>query len=361
MTVAQLRQAAQAALATRTPEGRQMFEKLMDAAREYDARLQKDQELEQMRSHQTEEEKLRRMQINQEAERVKQGWVTIDPFGTLRSAATNFAMKPQAPGQPGVAQSIGEDFLASVPGPLATQVKALAEGRMAFPAGMALKSPYWQNMLQLVSQYDPSFDAVNFNARAATRKDFTSGTAAKSATALNTVIGHLDMLSQAADALKNTSFPAYNSITNWMANNVGDPRVKEFDNTRKAVVDELTRVWRGTGGSEGDIKTWSDTIGAANSPAQLHGVINNLGNLLESRINALNDQYAKGMGTTEQPLQLLSDKSRALLDKLEQRAQGGLSSPKSSAGNAPMYAINPNNPGSRIMSIDGGKTWQPAK
>jgi hypothetical protein len=57
----------------------------------------------------------------------------------------------------------------------AAQVKALAEGRMAFPTGTALKSAYWQDMLQKVAQFDPSFDAVNYNARAGTRKAFTSG------------------------------------------------------------------------------------------------------------------------------------------------------------------------------------------
>lgn len=73
------------------------------------------------------------------------------------------------------AQLNGQPFLDQLPQNDAAQVKALAEGRMAFPTGTALKSAYWQDMLQKVAQYDPSFDAVNYTARAGTRKAFTSG------------------------------------------------------------------------------------------------------------------------------------------------------------------------------------------
>lgn len=317
---------AQAAVARSkgTKAGFDVAKDLETSANQLEERILQEQGLSQTAAHQKVVEAHMKVEEANQAEQRKQGWMTIDPFGTLRSAATNFNAggKSTAPGQPDATQAQGAEFLTSIPKPLGDQVKALAEGRMAFPAGMALKSPYWQNMLQMVSQYDPSFDAVNFNARAAMRKDATSGTMAKSATAINTAIGHLDTLSKAADALNNTNFQAYNSLTNWMASNTGDPRVKVFENTRKAVVDELTRVWRGTGGSEGDIKSWEATLGAASSPAQLHAVIQNIGDLMESRLHALEDQYNKGMGTTESGLQLVEPKNRALLDRLEKKAGG---------------------------------------
>ncbi len=214
----------------------------------------------------------------------------------------------------------GDAYLKTLAPNVATTVKALADGRMAFPSGFALRSPYWQQMIQAVAQYDPSFDAVNYNARAKTRADFTSGKSSQSINAMNTVIGHLDTLSKAADALKNTSIPAWNSVANLVASNLGDPRVKQFDTTKKAVVDELTRVWRGTGGSEGDIKTWSEQLNAANSPAQLHAVIAQMGDLLESKLSSLRSTYEQGMGTTAKEIQLVTPKSRKTLDRLEGRA-----------------------------------------
>jgi len=210
----------------------------------------------------------------------------------------------------------GDDFLKTIPPALADQVKAYASGKMPLPTGYALKSPYFQKMMQMVTQYDPSFDAVNYNARAKTRADFTSGKSAQSINALNTVIGHLESLSTAADNLNNSSFPVWNKVANAYENATGDPRIKTFDTTKKAVVDELTRVWRGSGGSEGDIKTWSDQINSANSPDQLHSVIGQIGDLLESKINSLAETYKQGMGTTADPIEFVTKKSQAALDKM---------------------------------------------
>jgi hypothetical protein len=51
---------------------------------------------------------------------------------------------------------------------------------------------------------DPTFDGVNFQARAKTRSDFTSGKSAQNITALNTVVGHLDHLDRTIDGLGNS-------------------------------------------------------------------------------------------------------------------------------------------------------------
>lgn len=247
----------------------------------------------------------------------------------------NVAGSSTAPGAPGTVSANpdlhGEDFLKTLSPTLAAQVKAYAEGRQPLPGGFALKTPYFQTLMRYITQYDPSFDAVNYNARSKTRNDFTSGKSAQSINALNTVIGHLQTLSDAADALNNSNYPTLNSIENMFLNATGDPRIKQFDTTKKAVVDELTRVWRGTGGSEGDIKTWSDQINAANSPAQLHTVIGQLGELLQSKINSLAETYKQGMGTTAKPIEFVTPKSTTTLRTLEERAGKTTSAPRAPA------------------------------
>lgn len=246
----------------------------------------------------------------------------------------------------------GEDFLKTIPEGTGTLIKKLANGELQFPSGFALKTPYWQNMLTMTGQYDPSFDAINYNNRSATRKAFTSGQPATQINAMNTVIGHLQSLSDAADKLNNTSYPGLNAVQNWMATQTGDPRIKQFDTTKKAVVDELTRVWRGSGGSEQDIKTWSEQINAANSPDQLHGVIAQVGDLLESKIGAMGEQYKQGMGTSAEPLRLLTPQARKSLDVLEKRAgkQSTSSEPVKISGDAE-YEKLPS--GARFIGPDG--------
>lgn len=240
----------------------------------------------------------------------------------------------------------GDPYLATLPPQIATQVKALAEGRMQFPSGFALKTPYWQQMLQAVATYDPNFDAVNYNSRAKVRTDFTSGKSAQSINGLNTVIGHLKNLSDAADGLNNSSVPLLNTVANAAITATGDPRVQQFDTTKKAVVDELTRVYRGSGGSEGDIKTWSDQINAANSPEQLHSVIATIGDLLESKVNALGEQYKQGLGTTSQPIRLMTPAAEQSLNTLRQRA--GIT--------PPMDQGAPPAPGQSAPSFQEGQT-----
>lgn len=282
--------------------------------------------------------------------------LNLPPTGSGRTGAGTTSHVPGigSNGTGTTAQAIasgvkGPELLKALPGPLADQIKALADGRMAFPAGFALKTPYWQSMISLTAQYDPSFDAVNYNARVSTRKDFTSGKSAQSANALNTVMGHLESLSTAADALSNTSYPLLNKLGNAAASSLGDPRIKKFDATKKAVVDELTRAWRGSGGSEADIKTWAGTLDAADSPQQLHGVIGQLGELLESKIGALNEQYSKGMGTTENGLQLMSPHASQVLQKIRKRA--GIDTPSQNAGTSAPTAGQESNAPSKLPRV----------
>lgn len=214
-----------------------------------------------------------------------------------------------------------EGYLAQLPTPVATQVKALAEGRMQFPSGFALKSPYWQQMLQAVSTYDPSFDSANYNARATTRKDFTSGKSAQNITALNTAIGHLDALNKAFTSLDNGDYPAYNAIANKLGTAFGNKKLQSATtdvNTKAiAVAGELAKVFRSTGMSTHEIDDWKNQMSTATTPTQAKTLINGAIDLMNSRLDAIGQQYSQGMGTTKDPIQLLSPKAQKILTKLE--------------------------------------------
>jgi hypothetical protein len=210
----------------------------------------------------------------------------------------------------------GDEFVKSLEPALGAQVKALAEGRMQFPNGPALKTPYWQTMLRNVAQYDPNFDAVNYNARAKTRADFTSGKSAQNVTSLNTAIGHMGTLLQNGDALSNTSYPLVNEGVNMYRSATGDPRIVSFNTAKQAVADEMTRAFRGSGGNVADIVGWEKNLNSANSPEQLHAAIKQGVDLLSSRVNAIGEQYTKGMGTTAKPLDLLTPAAKKTLQAL---------------------------------------------
>ncbi|CAA2139601.1 hypothetical protein [Hyphomicrobium sp. ghe19] len=230
------------------------------------------------------------------------------PNGGLpqQQAATGQPLQPTPQG------ASGEDYLKTLPKPMADQVKAIAEGRIPIPGGFALKTPYWQQMMTHISQYDPTFDAVNYNARAKTRNDFTSGKSAQNITSFNTAIGHLDELDHAIDGLDNSDYTAVNAATNATSGVNADraKRLAAFNTARNAVVEELTRAFKGTGGSLTEVQEWEKLIDPKASPAALKQTVKTAVNLLASRIDSVGEQYSKGMGTTADPVKLLSSKAQ---------------------------------------------------
>jgi lysozyme family protein len=234
---------------------------------------------------------------------------------------------------PGNTSLGGEAYLQTVPKNLATQVRALSEGRLPLPSSFAMSKPYWQRLLQMTAQYDPTFDAANAKTRAKTRAEFTSGKSAANITSFNTVMGHLDSLDKSIDALGNTRFPWWNKVANAAAYASGDTHYqkafKNFQASKNAVSRELTRAYRGSGGNVSDIKDFESELDAADSPEALHETIRKYVDLLSSRINALGEQYNAGMGRSSDPINLLDPHARAVFKRLvgEGDSGGGTGAP----------------------------------
>jgi hypothetical protein len=249
---------------------------------------------------------------------------------TITNQFGNTPMESQAPAAG--EQTHGDDYLKTLPATMSAQVKAYAEGRQPLPTGFALKSPYFQNMLRMVTQYDPSFDAVNYNARAATRRDFTSGKSAVTINSMNTALGHLDQLDNAATALNNGDIPALNAVENWFATATGKPAPKNFNAIAGLVAEELTRVYRGVGGAEADIKRHMADVDVNSSPEQIRGALYEISELLKSKLDAMGEQYNQGMGTTEDPLRLLNGPAQSSFNRLLSYGAEGTGKPKAGGG-----------------------------
>lgn len=304
-------------------------------------------------------------QAQQQPPDTPQSQKPIDYAALAKQAGAVYSKSANSTLQPGQRD---EDYLNLIqskdPGTAGT-IKALADGRMAFPAGFALKSPYWQGMLNAVSQYDPSFDAVNYNARSQARTKFTSGKEGQMVNNLNTAIGHLQELDQATEALHNSNYPWWN----WLANNVdtlrGKNEVTNFDAVAHRVVPELVGAYRAGGGTESDIQTGLKDFSHDASPDQNHGALQETAKLLESKVRALQDQYNQGMGTTENGLTLLRPDARAALDRLQGK-QGSQSTAQSSAFKIPPGAPAAPSEDGHVLNWNGkpyaqskGGQWMP--
>ena len=240
---------------------------------------------------------------------VNQATKTVEPYTGPGSQTANSG-----------SQLTGDEFLKTLPANTQATLKAYQEGRIQFPTGTALRSPQNQRMLQMMQQYDPNFDAVNYAARAKTRQDFASGKSAQNLTSFNTTMAHIDTLDKAIDGLGNSDYTWVNQAKNAAAGPLGmvkqQEALKKFTLAKTAAVDELTRAFRGTGGNVHDLVQWEKSLSEADSPKALKAATKQALGLLEGRINALGEQYNRGMGTTKDGISLLSPKAQAAYRRL---------------------------------------------
>jgi hypothetical protein len=152
------------------------------------------------------------------------------------------------------------------------------------------------------------------------QQDFTSGQAARNVTAINTAIGHLGSMADLGDALQNGSTQAINAAVNAVSSQFGRPEVNNYDLAKTAVGDEMMRVFRQVGASQQEADAWKQKFSSANSPEKIKGAVKTAVELLQSRIDALDDQWKRGMGTDEGYPNLLSPKSQAVLARVAPKA-----------------------------------------
>src|SRR5882757_945245 len=111
-------------------------------------------------------------------------------------------------------------------------------------------------------------------------KSATSGPIANTITSYNTAIGHLHQLGQAADALHNGDLQGINKIANIYGLQTGQAAPVEFQAVKAAVAGEVGKIFKGGAATDNEIKEFDHAISSANSPAQLHGVVNTYTHLM---------------------------------------------------------------------------------
>ncbi len=242
-----------------------------------------------------------------------------------------------------------------------------------FPYNALQRMPPLQRMriLNAVSQYDPDFDANQYQARQGVLKSFASGPDAANIASANTVIGHISEMLKAGQALNNRSFTPWNAVANTVESATGNPAQTRFLSASTAVADELAKLFKGTGAAtDQTIKDWKATLSPNMSPEQLKASAEEAMSLMASRLDALREKYSSGMGKApNRPF--IGPKAAAVL------RQSGLQNPEENAipaqpqaqqtTNQPQLSerdqqfinwarANPDNPKARqILSIHGIK------
>jgi hypothetical protein len=224
-------------------------------------------------------------------------------------------------------------------------VKGIANYSFPMPTGSALKDKHLRELMTRAKLYDPTFDPTQYGTRQAIRKNFTSGKASNNIRSLNTAIGHLKSLKDAGEDLNNTWLPLVNKGVNLWKEQTGNPQITKFNEAVNAVAGELATVFKGTAGTDTEIKAWKDDISSAQSPEQLKGYVDKAVDLLTSRLMALKQQYETGMGRVPD-FSFLNQHSRDLLREMGYNDIAGIDEtiPNNVNSNNGQRVINPNDP-----------------
>lgn len=189
--------------------------------------------------------------------------------GTVSLIGTNGQpINPQATaaGPGGVNGDLhGEDFLKTIDPGKAETVKGIAEGRIPYPSGFIMKTPYGQWLTQAVGQYEPGIDA-NIIAQ---RRKMQTDIAASSPNSIGGILSngksafeHLAELSDKAVGLGSMNGPdipgggAMAHVGNYVGSALGTSDTKAkigaFNQNALKYGQESTKFYAGTGGGEAE-------------------------------------------------------------------------------------------------------------
>jgi hypothetical protein len=146
-------------------------------------------------------------------------------------------------------------------------------------------------------------------------KAFATGKQGQQVNAFNTAIDHLSTMDKLSDALQNNDIKAFNALGNTVARQTGQPAPTNFDAAKQIVTAEVIKAVVASGGGVTERQEAERNFAAANSPAQLKGVIDTYKQLLGGQLKSLNLQYENTTGRKDFDKKLTPD-AKTTLDKL---------------------------------------------
>ncbi len=242
-------------------------------------------------------------------------------------------------------------------GEMSPTATAVAHYQIPSAQAMSRMSPQARDaLMRQVLQINPAFREQQYATFQGTEKDAVTGKIGTSANALNTMMGHLSVLNQAADALQNHDIQALNKIGNFLGVQTGNDAVTAYKTIVHRIGPEVTKAYVAGGGTGGERGANEEDFSENLSPQQLKSNIGVSAQLADSKIKALQDQYTRGtygMGTQR----LISDEAEQARQRLAGQSpiQGG----GQRGGPPPGARVQRNTAtGQTRWSTDGGKTWQ---
>lgn len=158
------------------------------------------------------------------------------------------------------------------------------------------------------------YDAKEYPARLASRKDFTSGKAAFQITSLNALFHHLDAVMEAQKKVGNTRAPFVNAPMNYIRQGMGNADIGAFDTNAGAVAEEMAKLLKGGVATKGEIDAWNEKLNSNLGPAQVNRNLREMMTLIAGRVDALRNQWQAAYNKPRD-LPFIDESSKRVLEK----------------------------------------------
>lgn len=190
----------------------------------------------------------------------------------------------------------GDAYASTLPANRATIARGIANYTIN-PLSLSTKGGHREQALADAARIDPTFDSVNYAARAKAVRDFATGKHGDTTRSLNVAIDHLGTLDEAAKALGNGDSKFINSIRSKWRDQTGSELPGNFAAVRSIVGDEVVKAVIGSGGGAlGDREEIKHNIDAQKSPEALAGIIKQYKKLMAGQLHGIQQQYENTTG-----------------------------------------------------------------
>jgi hypothetical protein len=197
-----------------------------------------------------------------------------------------------------------------VPANVRGLVQAIGEGREG-PAPLGRKDG--KEIMRLVSQVYPDYDATQFHNYQATRAEFSKGKTGQAINSFNTSLQHLGRMEQ--NLPNNTGLPMANTVINTLKDWSGSAANTPFETDRVAVAGEIGKAYKGGVLSKEENEQYQKLLDRDASPAQQKANLSELKGLLAGKLNSFQEQYKTGLPTgATRGFQVISPEAQAVLN-----------------------------------------------
>lgn len=199
-------------------------------------------------------------------------------------------------------------------------IKAYADGRMPVPTTAALRNPLTMSLLAKVQEYDPSFDAGNYPARASFMKSAAAGKIFDLTRSANTFLNHADSYLDAVDALGLDNGMAAHvtnplKIAKMMAEN--DPKLTRVQTNMTPLLDEFAKFMGGKGQlTDAARREYGDKLKAAQTPEQTKAVLGKMVELMNGQLQPIAEQATSVLGADAKPIDFIKPSARKSLERI---------------------------------------------